>query len=416
MTKDVPVDAPEADPVRSTPTPIRNATLTHPAWQRVRRAYSTAALLVFNTILLLLLFNLACYAGLLLYDSLKPSAKEVDYSAVERQAYGGLSKEEIQAIRRETRVAHVFEPFTMFRDRPRRGKYVNVDVNGFRHSRQQGPWPPAREYFNVFFFGGSTGFGWALPDDHTVASYLQQELANVAGKKVYVYNFGRSYYYSTQERILFEQLVAAGHLPNVAIFLDGVNDLYRFEEKPAYASRFAGFMDKRSPSLFAAWPMFRVAQGIRSRWGALSKADEAGEGQSGAPPQDQSERGATRLEAEVARYLGNKKLIEAAAAAYGVVPVFVWQPVPAYKYDLKYHPYVRTGMWRLEGYAEAYQYFASRSWGSSWGRNFLWCADIQEGANKPLYVDIIHYSPEMSHLVAKCIVQQAKERKLFVPD
>ena len=37
---------------------------------------------------------------------------------------------------------------------------------------------------------------------------------------VNVFNFARGYYYSTQEHILFEQLLRAGHVPAVAIFIE----------------------------------------------------------------------------------------------------------------------------------------------------------------------------------------------------
>ena len=47
------------------------------------------------------------------------------------------------------------------------------------------------------------------------------------------------------------------------------------------------------------------------------------------------------------------------------------------------------------------------------GENFLWCAHIQEGAHEPLYVDIAHYSPMMSKMVARTIYDLAIERNLI---
>jgi hypothetical protein len=37
------------------------------------------------------------------------------------------------------------------------------------------------------------------------------------------------------------------------------------------------------------------------------------------------------------------------------------------------------------------------------GENFLWCADIQEGVEDLLYVDQMHYAPNLSRLLARCI-------------
>ena len=70
-------------------------------------------------------------------------------------------------------------------------KYINVDENGFRMTKNQGPWLPSPKYFNVFLFGGSTTFGYGIPDHQTIASYLQEFLSIVPlGKEARVYNFG----------------------------------------------------------------------------------------------------------------------------------------------------------------------------------------------------------------------------------
>jgi hypothetical protein len=45
--------------------------------------------------------------------------------------------------------------------------------------------------------------------------------------------------------------------------------------------------------------------------------------------------------------------------------------------------------------------------------DFLWCADIQEGVRNLLYVDRMHYSPEMSARVARCIADGIERRGLL---
>ena len=101
-----------------------------------------------------------------------------------------------------------------------------MSIQGFRHGRDQGPWPISPDFFNIFFFGGSTTLNVG-PDWTFIPSYPQASLA--AGKKIKVYNLGRGSYFSTQERILFRQLLLANTLPDMAVFLDGVNDLYFFK-------------------------------------------------------------------------------------------------------------------------------------------------------------------------------------------
>lgn len=104
------------------------------------------------------------------------------------------------------------------------------------------------------------------------------------------------------------------------------------------------------------------------------------------------------------RYLHNKRIIEAVSAAYGIHTVFVWQPNPVYKYDLKYHKFSSEGA-SLDLFRSypLYAEMSQRKDRQSLGRHFLWCADIQENIHEPLYVDSVHYSPKFSAIVAQCV-------------
>jgi hypothetical protein len=48
----------------------------------------------------------------------------------------------------------------------------------------------------------------------------------------------------------------------------------------------------------------------------------------------------------------------------------------------------------------------------SLGANFLWCADIQQDVAELLYVDQVHYSPEGSKRLARCIVDGMREQRM----
>src|SRR5262249_53760858 len=93
------------------------------------------------------------------------------------------------------------------------------------------------------------------PDWTCISSYLQEELnrARAAGKPVRVYNFGRGSYFSTQERILFQQLLLAKAIPNSAIFLDGVNDFYFFHGRPATWGFFQNALDTHNRENYEAY-------------------------------------------------------------------------------------------------------------------------------------------------------------------
>jgi hypothetical protein len=300
----------------------------------------------------------------------------------------------------------VFEAYTQFKEAPFRGKFVNVSAAGFRLSKNQGAWPPPVDSYNIFVFGGSTTFSYGLPDNETVVSYLQESLARRIPRHVNVYNFGIGAYQSTQERILFQELLVRGTSPDMAMFIDGLND-FEFRDGPVNVeglrrvfqlSNSASWVDDLS--LYSAhWPMTRLARVVRERlsrprqWGDTEHKD--------------------LIDSVVRRYIANRKEIQATARDFGVQSVFVWQPISYYKYDRRYHLDPSRDPLRNR-YAEAgYERMRQIVGSVDQGPNFLWCADIQEGLTEPLYVDDVHYTAAMSHRLAEHIAGLLAERDLL---
>ena len=99
----------------------------------------------------------------------------------------------------------------------------------------------------MFVFGGSTTFGVGLPDDETIASCLQQFAAEGhSTPPLKVYNFAQPAYFSSQELIQFEQLLNAGFIPQIAVFVDGINDFTFADGQPLFADTFRNFMAGKS--------------------------------------------------------------------------------------------------------------------------------------------------------------------------
>ena len=111
------------------------------------------------------------------------------------------------------------------------------------------------------------------------------------------------------------------------------------------------------------------------------------------------------------KYQQNKQLIEAACRRYSIASVFVWQPSPAYKYDLKYHRFSRPGAQRNEAYG--YVDMARAAQAGELGQNFLWCAALQENETECLYVDNRHYSGKFARKLAEAIATMSAERNLL---
>src|SRR5207249_2176487 len=134
------------------------------------------------------------------------------------------------------------------------------------------------------------------------------------------------------------------------------NDFLVRDDKTNITIDIEPFEPERLETLWSNLPLVRVGRGVRRWIGAtgpfLQWFPEGDEGDAkvierygrdkrvgrGVPrwmrrfPED--DEGDAKV---IERYGRNKRMIEVLAGGYGFVPVFVWQPIPWYKYDLKYH-------------------------------------------------------------------------------
>lgn len=326
--------------------------------------------------------------------------------------FPNLSAGEIdQLISDSRRIVQEYDPYTQFKEAPYRTRFVNVDVNGFRHSKNQGPWPPRPNDFVIFFYGGSTSFGYGVPDYETVASHLQETLSAKLGSPVTIYNFGRGAYFSSQERVLFEKHLQEGHIPDMVIFLDGVNEFSRWDGEPSYSKNLRKFMRENdvtlTKKLFNEMPLVKFVNRLVKD--VNHQDPDSSSNDSVSPTQNEFDI----LQAVVRRYQMNKRIIEAICRDLGIACVFVWQPTPLFGQDLTHHifkdfdydsftPHLKRG----------YEFVAGSTNYRDLGRNFIWLADMRVATDRPLYVSAFHYGPEMSRSIAGLIADAMIERNL----
>lgn len=160
--------------------------------QRLKKYYTAAAVLLLNVIVLSLLLNALAWPFLSLY----PRPTSPPFSAAQLQeVYPGMSTAEISRLLTETwEQPWQYEPWVGFRERPRRGKYVNVSDEGYRFSKTTDASQDSRA-MQVYVFGGSTTFGYGVDDGSTIPARLQSHLDRlIENRRVEVVNFGRAYY------------------------------------------------------------------------------------------------------------------------------------------------------------------------------------------------------------------------------
>lgn len=348
-----------------------------------------------------------------------------------REWYALDSADEVKPMWDEFyRAGAEFESYVHFRSRPLDGRYYGTTPAGYRRVHENGPWPIAPANFNVFFFGGSTSFGvgpyWA-----SVASYLQSALngTGTIGKPVKVYNFGRSGYQSSQEVILLGRLVAAGHRPDLVVFLDGLNDFCFHDGQPSswqtLATHFNETNDRYRQSvagygILTDW--HQLAGFVRSMpitrltgaWVDRLTAQPIPEyrAPSAAAP-DTPEPDAT-LRSVIDRYLGNMRQVQAIAHAERFGAVFVWQPIPTYEYDTRHHVFNPDRLGCHVNSKYGYPMMRERGAADMLGAGFVWAADIQQSVKEPLYVDAFHYTAPMAKRLAEFVAAAIRERSLAV--
>jgi lysophospholipase L1-like esterase len=275
-----------------------------------------------------------------------------------QQVYQGRSAQEIRALLRETwDRGFRYRPYLQFREAELQGKYVNVSPHGYRIHDSSAPWPPEPTSVNVFAFGGSNTFGYGLSDRETWPCALEVELRSLSGRPVRVYNFGCGYYYSTQEVLLLELLLLEGIKPDMAIFLDGLNDAHPFTADDT--------------------PRFTDELGKTFHPGAI--------------PQRQSVP--WNAEAMWDRLRRNRLWAQRLGRDHGVTTVFAIQPIPSFAFSGAHYPFSEWANTSQLQLAQAAYQNAPRA-------EVLWLAEVGRQVDFPAYLDAVHYSPRMSALVA----------------
>jgi hypothetical protein len=318
----------------------------------------------------------------------------------------------------------VFESYTHYRHQAYLGKYYGTTEAGYRLSRDQGPWPPDSKNFNIFFFGGSTSFGvgpyWA-----TIASYLQDEmnLSKSFDRHVYVYNFGRSGYTSSQEQILFHRLVSDGMRPNMVIFLDGLNDFCFYDGQPSSWQMLAGPFNQANKdyserlagngiitewrylkNFFISMPFTRYISSLIDRTRSkdiptyINQSNSAGTKE--IPIDDK------KLANVLQRYTNNMLQVKAVSESYGIIAYFVWQPIPTYKYDTSHHLFNPSRLGCHINSKYGYPMVDKSNIKKSLGNSFINASNMQENIKEPIYIDAFHYTAPMSKNIAKYISRE----------
>jgi hypothetical protein len=223
-------------------------------------------------------------------------------------------------------------PWTGLINRHFVGRFLNIDKYGRRLTISPSAKHSDKPPLIIWAFGGSTMFGWGLPDEYTLSSQLQVNLqSRIPERQVRCVNFGTPWFNSSQEAVLFiANLRAQEEQPNIAIFLDGYNDLSHIVNYNSEAPLFnelnavweAWISSFRTPPpwiIFSPnFPVYRLARwlGFRRYYPVQLKKE--------ALQKEKTER----LKIAISRYRFNRRMIRVIGQEFGVATYFFLQPVP----------------------------------------------------------------------------------------
>lgn len=373
------------------------------------RAYSTAAVVILNC---LLLAAAACgaIAAVSAWRHLGRADFGVSYSsAFDQGTYRLLDPAAAAELGAEfdrmgEHQSFVSNPWTTFMAGPFAGRHLNVVADPVLNHRATPAPAPAdgRPDLVVWAFGGSTLFGWGLSDDTTVAAQLQRALQErLPERRVVVVNYGQPYWFSSVELAALPALLRhAERRPHLALFLDGLNDTVwglQGVDVPPFADRaHAAWERVRADlrrelpwfSVNASFPPLRVVDWLRVKGLAGEARQERRVHRPPADPERQVVENFRRNRAMAARLL----------QAEGVRPVFVLQPVPFWgSYQA---PSAGQGAGAPGGGREVYRRLAEEAAGS--GSDLADLSGALLGVAQP-YVDAAHYSDAGARALAEAM-------------
>jgi hypothetical protein len=287
----------------------------------------------------------------------------------------------------------IYQPWVGFSQPVFHSEWLNVDAAVPMPTRRT--WQDSdrgRRPLVIWTFGGSTMFGWGVPDDQTIASHLAKIVARTLPERsVTVINHGYSYYFSSQELALFQILLRRGERCDFAVFLDGLNEAFFIssdEDAPAFTDRMRSAFVKeqqRNPTaekhfwISPEFPPLRLLAGILRR---LVPPPEP-TGVLIQPPLPTYDT--------VSKYKVNMAAEAALAGTQGIKTLFFWQPVPGGPN----YAYVRqlAGMIR----------------DSVHSNTFYFIADLFCGADPAdVYVDNTHYGDTACERIAEVMAREIR--------
>ena len=237
------------------------------------------------------------------------------------------------------RLSNDYVPYLYARQRDTYQRLITT-VEGVRRSYEPAAAPSTAPV--IWFFGGSTMWGWGQRDLHTIPSEVAR-LSEQAGTPVRVVNFGELAWVHWQEALAFERELASRPAPDLVVFYDGVNEvnvqtdalgpyggrpsdqptIYDFDTDPPISlpGAFSAPPRQDRSSWLDRWADTSAVAQLARGLGDVLGAEPAGAAESPTPLPTE-----TIVERTVDVYERGRAVSIGLARRHDVPPVFFWQP------------------------------------------------------------------------------------------
>lgn len=312
--------------------------------------------------------------------------------------YGKENVTDYQTVMKEQTLSFEYKEFVEFSEKQRSGKFTIVNSLGDRcnYNDKQKCKETKGGKKEIWVFGGSTTFGYGVKNNETITAYLE----NLLGNKFKVKNFGTGHYYSTQERILLNNLLTKLDDPYAVVFIDGLNDFfkkYNYNET-AFTKLIKYKMSKSSTDDFKDYLKERflrlnIVRLINEKFFKKIKTIN---------PNNKKDFNIKDINAMVNILLANQKILRGVSEIYKFKVVHVLQPVPFNKesYSSSNLPEEYTKNFnevRHNKLKIAYDIYLSKNDSPILDLSNLKIAEA-------MYIDGVHYTPQFNYEIARNIL------------
>jgi len=398
--REQPVDAATSAAINS---PARLPILSSPS-RSLERYFALLGYAIVCLVLVAVLLELVSWAIL----SVRPSVEQAKKASPVYEGVG-WAKEFWQEDASRRQAPQVYVPFRVWSVTNWHGKYINNDAGPrgvWRRTLNPSNCDP-HHALSVWTFGGSTVYGFAVPDWATIPTYLSRELNAGSQNCVVVSNFGVEGYVNDQELILLEEQLKAGGHPDFVVFYDGINDSLLAWPKYGAPRAHFGFGPIRSRvegSVSGRLDFLEKSYAVRLAGRVLAHTRSR---QSFAPLISRSQPNVALV---LDNYESNLRIARALSNAYQFKLYCFWQPSLIYGHKplVPFEQHIAEldtsrmseDSARFPVMRSVYQVAERRA---TVDGNFIFLAHLFDSTKDPIYVDEGHLGPEGNELAARAI-------------